>query len=336
MKAYELLSVGNLKLQDVPYPTPLADWCVVRVRACGICSSDIPRIFKRGTYHFPTIPGHEISGIVDSVCNQTYRNLVGKRVAVFPLIPCRNCRQCAIHHYEMCEKYDYIGSRRDGGFSQFVAVPIWNLVFLPDEVSLIQGAELEPLAVAIHAVKKCDLTPQDRLAIIGTGIIALSAAIYASHVVHCASVTVIGRSETKRHFVNQLGPIDFFPSALEKSNRFTKVIEAVGSNESLVSSIDICESGGQIVLLGNPARDNLLKQNDYWKILRKQLTLIGSWNSSYPDDWQSALTAFRTPGFNPETLVTHLFNASDLPRGLDLMRSHQEPYIKVMTLWNEK
>lgn len=63
------------------------------------------------------------------------------------------CTQCKLGHYEMCDCYDYIGSRRDGGFAEYVAVPIWNLVFLDDNVTFEDAAMMEPLSVAVHAVK---------------------------------------------------------------------------------------------------------------------------------------------------------------------------------------
>lgn len=105
------------------------------MKAAGICSSDIARVFTKGTYHFPTIPGHEFAGIVDSVSSEEDKGLVGKHVGIFPLIPCRECPQCKDKHYEMCAHYDYVGSRRDGGFAEYVAVPVWNLIPLSDAIS---------------------------------------------------------------------------------------------------------------------------------------------------------------------------------------------------------
>ena len=88
MKARVLKSVGNLEYCDYPLPTLKPDEVLFRVKACGICGSDIPRIFVNGTYHFPTIPGHEFSGEVAAVADDKYKDLVGMRATVFPLIPC--------------------------------------------------------------------------------------------------------------------------------------------------------------------------------------------------------------------------------------------------------
>ena len=99
MKAYVLEGIDNLQYEEVPIPKCNSGWAIVQVKASGICSSDIPRIFVKGTYHFPTIPGHEFSGIVVDVGDRKDEYLIGKRVGVFPLIPCRACEQCKQQKY---------------------------------------------------------------------------------------------------------------------------------------------------------------------------------------------------------------------------------------------
>ena len=161
MRAYELHGVNDLRREDIEKPEIPSGWVLVQVKASGICSSDIPRIFTNGTYHFPTIPGHEFSGVVAACGEGVPEDRIGKRVGIFPLIPCRTCPQCRQKKYEMCEHYDYLGSRRDGGFAEYVAVPDWNLMELPENVSFREAAMLEPLSVALHAVKRSGVKPGD-------------------------------------------------------------------------------------------------------------------------------------------------------------------------------
>lgn len=179
MRAYELHGVNDLRREDIEKPEIPSGWVLVQVKASGICSSDIPRIFTNGTYHFPTIPGHEFSGVVAAYGEGVPEERVGKRVGIFPLIPCRTCPQCRQKKYEMCEHYDYLGSRRDGGFAEYVAVPDWNLMELPENVSFREAAMLEPLSVALHAVKRSGVKPGDTAAVIGTGMIGFAAAAWA-------------------------------------------------------------------------------------------------------------------------------------------------------------
>lgn len=91
MRAYELHGVNDLRREDIEKPEIPSGWVLVQVKASGICSSDIPRIFTNGTYHFPTIPGHEFSGVVAAYGEGVPEERVGKRVGIFPLIPCRIC-----------------------------------------------------------------------------------------------------------------------------------------------------------------------------------------------------------------------------------------------------
>ena len=179
MKAYSLHAINDLRYEDVEYPECNSGWCIVNVKYSGICSSDVPRILKKGTYKFPTIPGHEFSGVVCQVADKENENLIGKHVGVFPLIPCKKCEQCMEGNYEMCSHYDYIGSRRDGGFAEYVAVPIWNLVELPSEIDLKEAAMMEPLAVALHAVKQANINYEKKVAVVGTGLIAFAIAQWA-------------------------------------------------------------------------------------------------------------------------------------------------------------
>ena len=336
MKAYSLHAVGQIMYEDVPIPTCRPNWCIVKVMAAGICSSDIPRIFTKGTYHFPTIPGHEFSGVVDRVGDQKDMSLIGKRVGVFPLIPCRTCQSCIEHRYETCENYDYLGSRRDGGFAEYVAVPTWNLIEIADQVSFIDAAIMEPLAVSLHAVKKLNIKASDNVAIVGTGMIAFAAAQWAVKF-GAASVTVLGRNEGKSTIAHTIGNIDYAVYG-DGSKQYDAVIEAVGSNDAIESAINSTSSGGRIVLMGNPAGNITLRQDTYWRILRKQLVVKGTWNSSYEKDlqcdWSEVAEALAKKSINVSSLVSHVFSQQELEKGLHMMREHTEQYCKVMTIWN--
>lgn len=335
MKAFVLHAVGDLRYEDIDIPVfPGKDWAIVKVRAAGICSSDIPRVFTKGTYHFPTIPGHEFSGEVYRVADEANASWIGKKVGIFPLIPCRKCTQCKERHYEMCEHYDYVGSRRNGGWAEYVAVPVWNLVKLPDSFSFEKAAMLEPLAVALHAIKRGPVRLGDNVAIIGTGMIGISAAQWAK-VLGAGKVTVIGRNEAKRELVERNGVA--YATGIE--NTYDFVLEAVGSPSSIEQAITAVAPGGRLMLMGNPSGDIMLKQDIYWRILRKQLTLEGTWNSSYdgqnPSDWTDVVDAIDKEKIHLQNLVSHRFSQSELQKGLQLMWEHRELYCKVMTLWND-
>ena len=327
MKVYVLHGVGDLRYEDVPVPEIGPGWALIRVLAAGICSSDIPRIFEKGTYHFPTIPGHEFCGVVEKVHDREDESWAGKRVGVYPLIPCKKCASCLKGEYETCSSYDYTGSRRDGAFAEYVAVPVWNLIELPDTVSDIEGAMLEPLSVALHAVKKLGSIEGKSVCIVGTGPIGMMAGQWAKAL--GARAVVKGRSEAKREIAERSG----LEYVTETDGGFDCVVEVVGSPEAVAESISLAKPGGRLVLIGNPSGDIPLAQDVYWKILRRQLTLCGTWNSSFKSgdsDWAASVRALAEGSIRVEGLCTHVMGAAELPRGLAIMRDRTEPYGKII------
>jgi len=328
MKAYVLHGIGDLRYEDWPMPELRPGWALVKVSAAGICSSDIPRIFEKGTYHFPTIPGHEFCGLVEAVADGADSGWIGKRVGVFPLIPCKQCLSCQKGQYETCEHYDYLGSRRDGGFAEYAAVPVWNLIELPEEVSDIQGALLEPAAVALHAVKRAEIPRGGSVCVVGSGTIGLLAGQWAK-LLGAEKVFIKGRSEAKRQFVQGCG-LEYITGT--SAALFNCVIEAVGTNESLIDGLALASPGSRVVLIGNPNGDRYLTQSQYWSILRRQLTLIGTWNSSYgspQSDWIEAVEAMKTGKLKAETVVSHMLGLDELRLGLNLMQNRTENCCKV-------
>lgn len=337
MKAYVLHQVNQLRYDEVPEPACPAGWALVRVKAAGICSSDIARIFTKGTYHFPTIPGHEFSGVVERVGRPEDRHWIGKPAGIFPLIPCKTCGQCRKGRYELCEHYDYVGSRRDGGFAELAAVPVWNLVALDAGISYEEAAMLEPLAVALHAMKRGGIQPGDTVGIIGTGMIGLAAAQWAKRF-GASRIGVVGRSEEKRALVQELEGVEYLVEGKQDLPLFDVTLEAVGTPAAVETAIRQTRPEGCIVLMGNPSGDMDLAQDTYWRILRKQIRLTGTWNSAYngaaPSDWTEVCEALSKGEVSARPLISHRVPQESLQAGLELMRDHKEPYCKVMSLWN--
>ena len=160
MNAAVLHGIDDLRYEKVDIPELGDHDVLVKVKACGICGSDIPRVLQTGTYHFPTIPGHEFGGIVVKAGSQVKNGIVGKKVAVIPLIPCRECKSCEVGDFALCENYDFLGSRNDGGFAEYVKVPYKNLVVVPENVTSIDGAfygceSLEQVSLPKNIVSLC-------------------------------------------------------------------------------------------------------------------------------------------------------------------------------------
>ncbi|GHU62413.1 galactitol-1-phosphate 5-dehydrogenase [Clostridia bacterium] len=347
MKTLNLHGIDDLRYEDVPDPIPEKDEVLIQVLAAGICGSDIPRVFSKGTYHFPTIPGHEFAGEIIAAGDSAEEDLIGKRAAVFPLLPCFACDACAQENYASCTDYDYYGSRRDGAFADKIAVKKWNLVMVPDDVPTEWAAMAEPCAVAIHALGRADLQPGDTLAIFGAGAIGLIIALLA-RAKGAKNVILLDVDDTKLGFANTLG----FPHAVSNRNddyldeikRITDgqgadvCLDAAGVPATVAGCFKAAAPFGTVLLMGNPSGDMTFSQHDYWEILRKQLTIRGTWNSDYStrkNDWKQALAWMADGTLDLTGFVTHRFPLADGEKAFALARDRNEFYVKILFIHNE-
>lgn len=350
MKAYVLNGIGQLDYMEVEKPELESGWVLVEVYAAGICESDIPRIYKTGTYHFPTIPGHEFAGKVVEVFDKEAEHWLGKCVGVFPLIPCKECFVCKDEKYEMCRNYDYLGSRRDGGFAEYVAVPVWNLIELPDEMPMDAAAMLEPASVARHAVKRLEITPEDTVALFGLGTIGIIITqwlcilgvkkVYAigHHPEHGEAMRRTASAEYEYFNDVENEQCNLQNWLLEKTDGkgVTIAIDCVGSSSVLSTCLNCVRPGGQVLTVGNPRGDVALEKAVYWKILRNQIRLTGTWNSSFThdieDDWNQVIKAVCDGTLKLSELITHRLAFDELEKGLLIARDRLEYRNKIMII----
>ena len=181
MKAYVLHGPDDIRYEEVEVPKVAVGEVLVKVKATGVCGSDIPRIYQTGAHKHPLIPGHEFAGVVEEVGDEADIKWLNKKVGVFPLIPCKECSSCQNETYEMCSHYNYLGSRCNGGFAEYVAVPVWNLLELPEQFDLRQAAMLEPASVALHAIRRLELKEESTVALLGLGPIGTIMAQWLSY-----------------------------------------------------------------------------------------------------------------------------------------------------------
>jgi L-iditol 2-dehydrogenase len=282
----------------------------------------------------------------------------------------------------MCKNYNYLGSRCNGGFAEYVAVPKWNIMELSDRVPYEAAAMLEPMAVAVHAIRRgFDLlglkhgrplvkikgySESDaetgesenlledenfralrnlKVAVSGLGTIGLLTAMFLEET-GVGNIFVIGNKESQKSRLKSMDiPVENYCDAKSQDvNKFLQektngagvdlFFDCVGKNELLIQAIEAVKPAGAIVLVGNPYSDVELKKDVYWKILRKQIKLTGSWNSSFTgdenDDWHYAAKAVMKLTANPENLITHSFPMEELKKGFEIMHDKTEDYVKIM------
>lgn len=344
MKALVLEDIGKLQYKEVKKAVAKEGEVLLKVMACGVCGSDIPRSYKDGAHSMPLIIGHEFAGIVDSVGENVNSGLIEKRVGVFPLIPCKKCAPCLKKQYEMCKNYSYLGSRRDGGFAEYVAVPEWNLIDLPDNVSMETAAMLEPMAVAVHAMRQLEISEDDKVVICGLGTIGTLLTMFLLEK-GIKNICVIGNKEFQKKTIVEMGIAEDNYCDSKKQSAYDFIMdkteglgadvffECVGSNETVTLAVESASFRGKVCMVGNPHSDMIFDKNIYWKILRNQLTINGTWNSSYygeGDDWNYVMDRLKKGLINPDKYITHKYDLQNLESGMQIMRDKAEDYIKIM------
>lgn len=352
MKAWVLNNINDFKYTDMEMPKLNDDCVMVKVKAAGICGSDIARVYENGAHKMPLIIGHEFSGEVDEVGKDVDSKWLRKRVGVFPLIPCRRCPSCLNKKYEMCSNYSYLGSRTDGGFAEYVSVPEWNLIELPDSVSFEQAAMLEPMAVAVHAMRRLSLVKDASVAVCGLGTIGQLLTMFLLER-GIKNIYTIGNKDSQKKSAMAMGikednycdmrvtEAETFLREKTNGNGVDFYFECVGKNETILQAINSIAPAGQICMVGNPYTDMSFDKNIYWKLLRKQLIITGTWNSSFfgindesasDDDWHYVIKVLSRGNITPQNLITHRFKMSELNKGFEIMRDKSEEYMKIMMI----
>lgn len=345
MDALVLHGVGDLRLVQMPIPTVSEGQVRVRIGFCGVCGSDIPRIFSKGTYNFPTICGHEFAGTIELCGPEVDEFNQGDKVVVFPLIWCGKCAACENGKYVQCSDYDYLGSRSDGAFAEFVVAPKENIIRIPEGVTLAEAAQTEPAAVALHAVRRVQEPIVGKtMAIFGTGPIGLMVAQWA-RIMGSTQVLLFDIRTEKLELARNLGfecvydsrdtdPVDVINTQTEGDGAHV-CIEAAGVPQTYLNALGSVRRGGSVVLLGNPVADVTLPATLISQLMRREVRVLGTWNSDYSvpgndDDWRTVLQAIASGKLDLSPLITHKVSLKDSTEVLHMMKDKSEFYAKVL------
>lgn len=339
MKALTLIENSRLELQSHPTPESMSpDSCLVRIAAAGVCGSDITRGFQNGAYHYPLVMGHEISGFIEeSPPGSPYSP--GDAVAIFPLLPDSSESINQIGEYALSKNYDYFGSRRDGGFQEYLSVPEFNLIPVPEGVDPIYAAMTEPCAVAYHAVAKAGIKAGMSAAVIGGGPIGNMAAQWLR--IHgCRPVIVSEPDEKKRSIAQTMGlnvvdpkltdPVQVIREATDGGVDI--VVEACGLPVTFRQALASAGLFGQVVFMGNIHGEFSLSESEFSAMLRREITIHTTWNSKVAprgkDEWTLVLAAMRDD-LDLDPLISHRISLDEGPEILTAMFEKSLWYNKV-------
>lgn len=284
MKAAILQAWKNIEVIEVEMPHPGPGEAVLRVSHAGICGSDV-HIFNgyNPIATTPVIPGHEFIGQIAEIGLENESGLsVGERVVVQPYVSCGQCNACRKDVPHICEKLIVIGVNQNGGFAEYVRVPLDQLIPIPEDIPDTVAVLTEPFSIGYHTCRRGGLAPDDRVLVIGAGPIGLYAAIVAREL-GARTVVISEPSEQRRLQAGEVGFASVDPltpdwlqtaRAHDAANGFDMIIETSGLNAGLDAAVRAAAIRGRIVSLGFPA-DNFASYNVTQGIV-KELSLIGS------------------------------------------------------------
>lgn len=336
MQAAVLEGLGNWNYKEFPMPQCGDNDVIVQTKRSGVCSTDVVRSMKTGFYHYPIIPGHEFCGVVVEKGKNVDNVDVDEHVAVYPLIPCKKCRMCLQGRFNLCDKYDFLGSRTHGGHAEYVKCPAETLVKIPNGVSFEEAFMTEPAAVTLHANRLSG--PTETAVIMGLGPIGLMAAQWAK--LSGAKVIGVDRNDHRFRIGKQVGIDEFvdtrhgevYKAVEELTNGIGAdvIYECSGSDELQAQSILSAAKGGKVILLGNPIKNLMLDPNAYSRILRRELAVIGSWSSlTSTKEWEESLQAMKEKKIDPLPLITHGFHLSEAKHVMEDMHHKRFEFSKV-------
>jgi L-iditol 2-dehydrogenase len=306
---------GDLRIEERPVPEPAAGEVLVQVTSVGVCGSDV-HYYEHGrigdfVVEQPIVLGHETAGLIVDVGAGVPPSRVGERVSLEPGRSCGHCRECRTGQYNLCPQMRFHATPPvDGTLAEFVVHPA-NLVFtVPDSMSDNAAALLEPLSVAVYALRKADVRGGDTVLVSGAGPIGLLMAqvALASGAAH---VTVTDISEVRLDAAARLGATEVLLATQEPGRQFDAYIDCSGAPSAILTGARAVRPGGRIVLVGMGPDALTLP---FGAVQQRELLVTGIFR--YRHTWPAAIALAGTPHVQLDALVSQEFPLPSVEQAL--------------------
>jgi L-iditol 2-dehydrogenase len=312
MKAVLMHGVGDIELTEIERPVPGVGEVLMRIAACGVCGSDLARMYKKGPHKLPLVCGHEFSAWIEELGPEVEGFEVGDLVTVPPMIPCFKCPPCVQGQFSLCEDYDYYGSRRHGAYAEYVAGPANLLLKVPSDLDPRAAAMVDPAAIALHAIWRTQLRHGHRVAVLGGGGPIGLFAVQWARLAGASEVVSIDVSEEKKALALEAGASQAVTpaEALDVAGvGFDVVVECSGHPAAEDQAVAITARHGDAVFIGIPNVDVPISDKNWARFMRLEINLLGAWNSfsaPFPGaEWTTTVDAMHRGDLKWEFMITH-------------------------------
>ncbi|HEX76802.1 MAG TPA: 2,3-butanediol dehydrogenase [Dehalococcoidia bacterium] len=347
MRAARWYGAGDIRVEELPDPTPGPGQVKIQVKWCGICGTDLseyqhgPMLVPAKRPHpgtgkqAPVTLGHEFSGDIVELGEGVTNLGIGERVTVWPLLPCFKCYWCLRGRYNECLTLGTIGLAADGAFANYVIAPSYGVHRLPEEVSYEAGTFAEPLAVVVRACKRGGISLGDTVAITGAGPIGLLA-LQAARGAGAGRIYVVEPQARRRELALKLGATAAFdPTQVDAGKEIARltdniranvVMECSGVPAAIQSTLALSGRCAKIVMVGissTPVEfpfDRLLFHE-------KEITTV----QGYVDEYPAALSLLASGEVVVEPLISARIRLEDIVAGgFEALAHHPEDHIKIL------
>jgi L-iditol 2-dehydrogenase len=314
MQALVLEDARVLNIREVPEPEVGARDVLIKVKACGICGSDVHGYDGSTKRRIPPlVMGHEAAGVVAKIGSEVHSVHVGDRVTFDSTVSCGQCFFCRTGDVNLCENRQVLGVscddyRRNGAFADYVSVPQHIVYTLPDSFAFEKAALIEAVSIAVHAAKITGIQPGNSAAVIGAGMIGLLA-VQAFRVFGCSRIIAVDLEESRLAMARSMGADQTFlgndPNLIVKLQAATEghgpdiTVEVVGTQQTVLTAINAVRRGGTVTLIGNLTP---IVEMPLQTVVTRQLRLLGSCASA--GEYRECIDLMATGVINVDPLIS--------------------------------
>ena len=340
MKALVHTQPYKFEFKDVPQPRPGDEEILVRVKAVGICGSDVHGYTgQTGRRIPPIIMGHEASGVVEAIGRNARNVAVGDRITFDSTVYCNQCRWCRLGRVNLCDDRKILGVsipafRREGCMAEYVVMPWWIAYKLPEAVSFEEAALVEPAGVSMHAARITPIDVNDLVAVVGAGPIGLFA-IQALKVKGAGKVIALDVREERLAFARQLGAdITINPSQGDVKAEMQRlvgradvdaVLEAVGTPPAVDLGFKIVRRGGHLTLIGNVTPQVTVNLQD---LIMRELNIRGSF--AIAGEYRAVLDLMAQGRIQAKPLISQTRPLSEGQAAFDVLHKGDPKLFKIV------
>ncbi|MFZ7120460.1 MAG: galactitol-1-phosphate 5-dehydrogenase [Eubacteriaceae bacterium] len=343
MKVGILYGINDIRCEESEIPEISSKEILVKVTCAGICGTDFERVLKTGTWKFPTILGHEFGGEIVEIGSEVKGFNIADKVVVNPMVPCGECKYCKVGKYNLCENYDYLGSRSSGGFAEYAKVIHTNAYKVPQDMTHEQIAGIDPAAIALHGIVRGGVKVGDIVVVFGSGPIGHYMIQWAKQV-GASKIIAVDIIEDKLDIAKKIGAdytinVKKINDVVEEVNRLTDgegadvTYETAGSHITVIQCIEATKKQGCVVLLGTPHSDVILKDKIFESIIRKELKVVGSWCYHFSPpihEWKVAIEHIKRGNIKVPPLITHKYKIEDIDKAFKMIKERKEFFNKIL------